>query len=208
MSLSERTHVSTWGIIWLISGVQHSHEPELEPPLRRTTNDLIYVIPWRTDIITIHIGLWFKNCFLFIIAWKTIKGEEFEFVLYKTLLAGFSTITERNPNVKFWPSYYFSLPQHKNKIATSLQLPEFVPFLFFSSILTAIDRGTRLAGVPPGLSQGAAAGGATDAHPNFGVAGQASVSSRTELQVAVAHTVVCRATEELKTALAIVRTPC
>lgn len=92
-------------------------------------------------------------------------------------------------------------------MATGLQLPEFVPFLFFSSILTAIDRGARLAGVPPGLPQRAAAGGATDAHPNLGVAGQTPVSSRTELQVAVAHTVVCRATQELKITFAIVRIP-
>lgn len=92
-------------------------------------------------------------------------------------------------------------------MATSLQLPEYVPFLFFSSILTAIDRGARLTGVPPGLPKRAAAGGATDAHPDLRVAGQTPVSSRTELQVAVAHAVVCGATQELRGALAIVRIP-
>lgn len=92
-------------------------------------------------------------------------------------------------------------------MATCLQLPESVPFLFFSSILTAIDRGARLAGVPPGLPKRAAAGGATDAHSNLRVAGKTPVSARTELQIAVAHAVVCRATQELKIALATVRTP-
>lgn len=73
---------------------------------------------------------------------------------------------------------------------------------FFSSILTAIDRGARLTGVPPGLPKRAAAGGATDAHSNLRVAGKTPISSRTKLQVAVAHTVVCRETQELKTPLA------
>lgn len=75
------------------------------------------------------------------------------------------------------------------------------------SILTAIYRGTRLAGVSPGLPQGAAAGGATDTHSDLCVAGQTPISSRTKLQVTVAHTVVCRTTEELKVVLAMERTP-
>lgn len=74
-------------------------------------------------------------------------------------------------------------------------------------ILTAVYRGARLAGVSPGLPQGTAAGGATDAHPNLCVAGQTPVSSRTELQVTVAHAVVCGITEELKVVLAMERTP-
>lgn len=60
----------------------------------------------------------------------------------------------------------------------------------FGCILTAVDRGAGLAGVPPGLPQRAAAGGAAHAHPNLCVAGKTSVSSRPKLQVAVAHAVV------------------
>ena len=80
-----------------------------------------------------------------------------------------------------------------------------VPVLFLSFILTAIDRGAGLAGGPPGLPQRAAAGGAADAHPNLSVAGQAPVAPRTELQVAVAHAVVCGATWEFTMDLTVVR---
>lgn len=100
--------------------------------------------------------------------------------------------------------HYLPVPSTRRK-AASPQLPECVSFLPFSSILTAIDRGAGLAGVPPGLPQGAAAGGAADAHPNLGIAGQTSISPRTKLQVAVAHAVVCRATQELEITLIIVR---
>lgn len=80
-----------------------------------------------------------------------------------------------------------------------------VPVLFLGFILTAIDRGAGLAGVPPGLPQRAAAGGAADAHPNLSVAGQTPVAPRTELQVAVAHAVVCRATQAFTMVLTVVR---
>lgn len=92
-------------------------------------------------------------------------------------------------------------------MAMSLQLLKFVPFLFLISILTAIDRGARLTGVPPCLPKRAAAGGATDSDPNLRVAGQTPISSRTKLQVAVAHAVVCGATQEITSALAIVGIP-
>ena len=82
-----------------------------------------------------------------------------------------------------------------------------VPLLFLGAILTAVDRWACLAGVPPGLPQGAAAGGAADTHPDLRVAGQTPVPSRSELQVAVAYPVVCGATQKLKTVQALVKIP-
>lgn len=74
-------------------------------------------------------------------------------------------------------------------------------------VFSAVDRRAGLTGVTPGLPQGAAAGGAADAYPDLRVARQAPVSSRSELQVAVAHTVVCRAIEQPESPLARERTP-
>lgn len=140
--------------------------------------------------------------FFWVTQWRKIGREELKFLFYKTLLANFSTTTDNSPKP---PS---PRPQSKNTIATC-----FYPGLgmFCSSslgcILTAVDRGARLAGVSPGLPQGAAAGGATDTHSNLCVAGQTPITSRTELQVTVAHTIVCGTTEELKVAPAMERPP-
>ena len=138
-----------------------------------------------------------------IISRKTRRREEFRFLFYEGFLAGFSIITESSPDSKF--TLTSSLVPSTRRIWQLVFSYQRVPVLFPSFILTAVDRGAGLTGVPPGLPQRAAAGGAADAHPNLSVAGQAPVAPRTELQVAVAHAVVCRATQEFTTVLIVVR---
>ena len=79
-----------------------------------------------------HHSYWIvvQNCFFFLaLSRKTVRREEFRFLLYDTLLAGFSTVVESSPDSKFWPSLPPSPPSSRKKGQLVLSYQRFPPLL-------------------------------------------------------------------------------
>lgn len=194
MGVYLRTHVSAADTVKRLEEYNTCRNPNYNNPWEEP--GMIFVIPRRTDNATIHTGMGLTIVFSFYHIMKNIKKRAFPIPFLSNPLCWLQHHSWKQPKVTLFPSPLPPPPaQEENEWVFS---SHFVPWLLCGALLTAIDRGTRLAGVPPGLPQGAAAGGAAHANSNLGVAGQTPVSSRPELQVAIAHSVVCRATQELK----------
>lgn len=76
---------------------------------------------------------------------------------------------------RFFPRIF-----QKENVCHVLVRPSFI-------LRTGVDGGAEFTGVPPGSSQGAAAGGAGDAHADLSAAGDAPVAASQRIQETVAH---------------------
>lgn len=77
-----------------------------------------------------------------------------------------------------WPRCLVCL--HKEHVCHDLVRPSLI-------VRTGVDGWAELTGVSPGSSQGAAAGGAGDAHADLSAAGDAPVAASQRIQETVAH---------------------